>query len=192
MRSQSFVCLQCESELYLPSHCRPCRNSPYRSEPQWSQNVGLLQLCTENRCGTLMLNLVPAPCSRKDTLLVKNPISTICSYISINCCLVSTNCSYISINCCLVSTNCSYISINRSYISINCSYISSNCLQKSTVYLLRSNSTGLQSMKIQYGKQSTFEVTFQAFKVYIRYKENCFQFSSYKYVSKLHIVLNSI
>ena len=29
-------------------------------------------------------------------------------------------------------------------------------------------------MKIQYGKQSTFEVTFQAFKVYIRYKENVF------------------
>ena len=28
--------------LHIPSHLRPCLNRPYRREPQWLQNVGLL------------------------------------------------------------------------------------------------------------------------------------------------------
>lgn len=34
----------------LPSHCMPWCITPYRSEPQWSQKVGLLYVCTLKRC----------------------------------------------------------------------------------------------------------------------------------------------
>lgn len=41
---------------YVPSHFRPCRKIPYSKEPQWSQNVGDINVCTRNRCGKSILN----------------------------------------------------------------------------------------------------------------------------------------
>ena len=36
-------------------HWWPCRLRPHSSEPQWSQNVGRMYVCTLKRCGTLTL-----------------------------------------------------------------------------------------------------------------------------------------
>lgn len=41
---------------YLPSHLTPCLNRPYNNEPQWSQNVGDMNVHVLNRCGRSILN----------------------------------------------------------------------------------------------------------------------------------------
>lgn len=43
--------------IYSPSHLTPCRKSPYKSDPQWSQNVGDINVHALNRCGKSILNL---------------------------------------------------------------------------------------------------------------------------------------
>lgn len=41
----------------LPSHFTPWRKMPYKSEPQWSQNVGDMYVYGRNRWGRSILNL---------------------------------------------------------------------------------------------------------------------------------------
>ena len=35
------LALTIDNADFLPSHLNPCWKSPYRRDPQWSQNVGL-------------------------------------------------------------------------------------------------------------------------------------------------------
>ncbi len=48
-----YICIK--MNFNVPSHWRPCLQAPHSSDPQWSQNVNSLNVCTMKRCGTFML-----------------------------------------------------------------------------------------------------------------------------------------
>ncbi len=49
----------------LPSHCKPCLHAPHNNEPQWSQKVKSLYVCTINLCGTFILKRFSGTILRK-------------------------------------------------------------------------------------------------------------------------------